>query len=86
MSTLIDEETIVLEALDFEVPCSTKQCDHAAAWALSAVCCGISTTKCEHCQEVWKAHVESKLGTPVQCGECGHRDLLSWAWYRVVPL
>ncbi len=86
MSTLLDEDTAVLDAIDFDVPCATKRCDGIAAWALSTVCCRISTTKCDRCQEIWKAHVEAKLGTPVRCGSCGHESVLSWGFYRVVPL
>lgn len=86
MSVLLDNETVVLDGLDFEVPCATRQCDDKATWALSIVCCGISTTKCEHCQDIWKAHVERMLGTPIRCFSCGYEAVLTWDFYRVVPL
>lgn len=86
MSVLLDEETVILGTLDFDVPCATRRCDDAASWALSTVCCGLSTTKCDRCQEIWKTRVESKVGTPVRCGSCGHEAVLSWDFYRVVPL
>jgi hypothetical protein len=80
MSTLTDEDRVVLEALDFDVPC--YECGEMAAWGISVVCCGMTTTKCIGCFARWETLVAQRLGRVVECQQCKHAGELSWDWYR----
>lgn len=84
MSVVLDEDTVVLDALDFDVPCKT--CAEPAVSGISAVCCGVSTLKCADCYADWEQEVIAKLGRAVRCWVCSERGPLSFDWYRVVPL
>lgn len=84
MRPQVDEDRVVLEALDFDVPCA--ECGGPAAWGLTAICCGMSTTKCLECFARWETIVAQRLGRIVECPGCKHVGNLSWDWYRTARL
>lgn len=88
MSVLMDEETttVVLDALDFEVPCAAR-CEHAAEFVLMFRCCRANALLCgDHIRRHRESVERALLVGPVVCGYCeaSHR---SWDdVVEVVPL
>ncbi|MCT1363930.1 hypothetical protein [Microbacterium sp. p3-SID131] len=81
MSTNIDEDRVVLEALDFSPSC--EECgDEAAEWWVALSCCGVSTTKCLGCYARWETQVAMQIGRPVKSIRCTAEGYLSFDWYR----
>lgn len=73
MSVLLDEENVVLDALDFDVPCSYPVAEmHAAEVVVMCRCCRNSAFCCSgHLQrdrEKWSVSVA--LGGSPRCKQC----------------
>lgn len=91
MSTLLDGETttVVLDALDFEVPCSYRdESTHVAEAAATCRTCGNGVFACSgHLQrdrEKWLVSVA--LGGNPRCKQCKTTDATFDAVFDVVPL
>lgn len=85
MSVLLDEETVVLEGLDFEAPCEHSE-GHAAQRVVRIRCCRAGITLCTAHVDLfrdWVEHLIANLFT--MCGLCG-APVGSWDDYEVVPL
>lgn len=85
MSTLLDEETVILEGLDFEPVCDCitagDKCGEEATHALFCASCGIGVGFACIGHAIWVRRTE-RTGTHVVCGFGGLiRDLV-----KVVPL
>lgn len=72
MNTLMDEETVVLEALDFDVPC--RYGSHAAVVSITCRGCGRGALFCGGHAEYVRAEVERMIAASaalaVTCGHC----------------
>lgn len=72
MSVLLDEETVVLEGLDFDAPCNYGS--HAASVSILCRGCRHGALFCEeHADEVRRSvdHlIESSASSAVMCGKC----------------
>lgn len=77
MSTLVDEDAIVLEALDFPVPCSVSD-DHEAHLTVTCRNCGRSWFICNpHQAQVLEEVVRRQIADPttrVGCFGCGVKE------------
>lgn len=78
MSVLLDEETVVLEALDFEVPCR-KVGDHRAE--VSFACRG-----CGHVEFSCRMHLEQLRGFIAINTACGIKTVHVRCGYRAWSL
>jgi hypothetical protein len=89
VSVLLDEETVVLEGLDFEVPCEAKQgSEHAAHVMTRFRCCGATGMLCTPHMKNQREGVNGRLalGLRIICGYC-ETDVTSWDdLVEVVPL
>lgn len=89
MSTLLDAETILLEALDFDIPCCASD-DHAAQLVVTCRFCGADAFICKkHHQEVLEDVASFKRVHPwssVGCAHCGGRAREYCDVFRVVDL
>lgn len=85
MSVLLDSETIVLEALDFEVSCAKKSAgEHPATALIRCVSCGSTAPICDpHLLALRTTLSSARIVECVKCGLQG-RDLDSIS--EVVPL
>lgn len=87
MSVLLDEETVVLEALDFEVPCR-KVGDHAAELAFTCRSCGFVDFSCRpHFEELRRiVDAWAERGVRAVHVRCGFRATSLDELVRVVTL
>lgn len=87
MSVLLDEETVVLEALDFETPCAIED-SHAAHYTVACRSCAIENILCGTHAAGYRDWVEEKLalGNTVFCKRCGFHIKSFRAGFKVVPL
>ncbi|WP_295104418.1 hypothetical protein [uncultured Microbacterium sp.] len=89
MSVLLDEETVILEGLDFEERCDAKQGDEHAAHVMTRFrCCGSTGLLCTPHMENQRVGVNGRLalGFRIICGYC-ETDVTSWEeLVEVVPL
>lgn len=80
MSTLLDNETVVLDDLDFEERCDVSHLpEHAADVVTRFRCCGASGLLCTGHMEAQRQGVNARLalGIRIVCGYCGE-DVKSW--------
>lgn len=65
----IDEHDIA--ALDFEVPCAARDCEHVADWWNVCLACGAHTPLCEPHRRAQVLRAEAcAAGMLVVCAEC----------------
>jgi len=88
MSTLLDEETVVLDGLDFEPPCNYG--GHSAVVSVQCRGCGHGALFCqEHADEVRASVerlIESSASSAVMCGKCMRIAFTFDELVKVVPL
>lgn len=70
MSVLLDEDTVVLNALDFELPCAIET-DHAAEIALTCRGCGQASLICRRDLRVFREWLRARARDVVTCKACG---------------
>lgn len=88
MSVLLDEETVVLEQLDFRERCDAKG-EHPADVATRFRCCDAGALLCNAHVRNQRDGVDALIarGRQVQCGYCGAEFTISYdANVEVVPL
>lgn len=89
MSTLLDEETILLEGLDFEIPCSAKV-DHTADVSVLCRGCGSGAMYCAEHAEAIRRNVDLILAaSPLGVVACAHCKRVARSFdelAKVVPL
>jgi ribosomal protein L37E len=88
MSVLLDEETIVLEDLDFEIPCE-KIGDHAAELSVSCRGCGHTQFICRPHFEAGRKRIEeiaATTGRRIVHRRCGNASMTVHGLAKVVPL
>ncbi|MEU4016211.1 hypothetical protein AB0E56_13210 [Microbacterium sp. NPDC028030] len=88
MSVLLDEETVVLDSLDFEVPCNRGE--HAAEVMVRCRSCGSGSMLCrDHLAKV-RQRVEEFLAARAfalcKCADCGDFGFTFDELVEVVPL
>lgn len=72
MSVLLDEETVVLEGLDFEVPCvMASAVEHAATVLIRCRGCGSTAPICDEHLEGMRTACTRKGAIRVECTQCG---------------
>lgn len=89
MSVLLDEETVVLEGLDFEERCMAKTApEHSADVATRFRCCGAGALLCDGHLANQRMGVDALLarGQRLICGYCGAEFTSYDASVEVVPL
>jgi hypothetical protein len=88
VSTLLDEETVVLEALDFEVPCLTG--GHAAQLSIACRHCEDQAFYCRDHWERKRRRIEEFLSkslfSMVVCATCKTSAYTVEDLVQVVPL
>jgi hypothetical protein len=93
LEAAIDEDT--LEALDFDIPCSWKDCEARATHTIFGAC-GCATPYCEPCMtrfvqlclamlREWRAVMGSVVPS-WECLDCGTEVRCHWPIVRIVPL
>lgn len=89
MSVLLDEETVILDGLDFEERCDVKKAgEHAADVMTRFRCCGATALLCTPHMKNQREGVNGRLalGFRIICGYC-EVDVTSWDdLVEVVPL
>lgn len=86
MSVLLDEETVVLEALDFDLECWHQ--GHTAEWSVACRFCGQHVNLCdEHLEDVrLKYLISISAGRRPNCVTCkAHRPTFD-ELFEAVPL
>jgi len=89
MSVLLDEETIVLEALDFEERCMSKIAPaHSADVVTRFRCCGAGALLCEGHLTNQRKTVDALLarGERIICGYCAAEFISYEDGVEVIPL
>lgn len=86
MSVLLDEETVVLDALDFDVEC--WHAGHGAAWSVGCRFCDQCVFLCDsHLDEVRHRFLESlAVGRRPRCVKCQTRSESFDELFEAVPL
>lgn len=84
MSTSLDKDLTILEALDFDITCDLD-CDTKATWTMTARCCKSEWKLCdEHRTGELKKLKESPSR---QCRPCGYRwvpaTTINYDWNRL---
>jgi hypothetical protein len=71
MTLTAPETTTSLEGI---IACEEKDCDRAAVWEITAVCCGDIAFCCDPCLQKLKASTEYvwSLSPIAECTQCGH--------------
>lgn len=89
MSVLLDEETVVLEALDFEERCMSKTApEHSADFVTRFRCCGAGALLCERHLANQRKSVDALLarGERIICGYCAAEFVSYEDSIEVIPL
>ena len=88
MSTLLDDETVVLDALDHQVPCE-RGSDHAAALFLACRTCHEGTFLCREHYERARKYLEEMVASNrlvLGCAACNTRADSFDELVKVVPM
>lgn len=91
MSVLLDEETVILEGLDFAESCEVKRpsvSEHPADVVTRFRCCGATGLLCTAHMKNQREAVNARLalGLRIICGYC-EQDVTSWDdLVEVIPL
>lgn len=87
MSVLLDEDTVVLEALDFEIPCA--KCEQKAAFFVKCVGCNLNAGHlCAGHLTLVRLRLEGivSMGITPVCAYCGRESKSFDTAYQVVKL
>lgn len=89
MSTLLDEDTVVLESLDFEPDCELVEYPHPAQVSVTLRCCAAVALACDSHIEAARAGFGRFTRRGATCLQCNHRYPPDVVWediYIVRPL
>ncbi|WP_295035090.1 hypothetical protein [uncultured Microbacterium sp.] len=87
MSVLLDEDTIVLEGLEFEIPCvKVGPEEHAAENSLTCRSCGAVIFACDHHIALTRVILATNPWAAIVCLSCDTEEDTVDGLYMVVPL
>lgn len=80
----IEENTIVLEELDFDIPCRRKTCGATAEWMGIGNCCGHTLYQCDKHKNDFMHNMTQAMavGLGYHHITCG-KDTTDVVWHRV---
>lgn len=87
MSVLLDEDTVTLTGLEYEIPCVKVGADeHAADKSLTCRACGDTLFACDHHIAVTRMILATNVWAAIVCPSCDTEEDTVDGLYMVVPL